>query len=161
MVLFMLQILWVSVSVKISSVLSCRAQLKLAATEKSIYWLMLLRSPGRGGGSICRHSWISDLSASVFLCMYVSIYSYIYLSLPPLLHLSLFSASLRMLASFSSRKGWGKVAISPHPMVLSPQDPGGKWLVSLSLFLSVSHMFTYQRLWKTHMGNLPSLNQSP
>jgi hypothetical protein len=87
---------------------------------------MLLRSPGRGG-SVCRSSWISDL------CLCLSIAP----SLPPLLHLSLF-ASLCMLASFPCHKAFlyiaaGKIAISPHSMILSAQDPGRKGSVCLSV----------------------------
>lgn len=73
MVLIMLQILWVTVSVKISSVPNGRGSSNWLEM-KNIYWLTLVRSPGRGG-SVCRHSWISDLSASVSvsLCIFISI----------------------------------------------------------------------------------------
>lgn len=64
---------------------------------------MFVRSPGRGG-SVCRHSWISDLSASVSVSLCVSLSPS--LSLLPLLHLP---PSLIMLTSFPfSTKGLGK-----------------------------------------------------
>ena len=65
-------------------------QLKLAEAEKNIYWLMFVRSPGRGG-SVCRHSWISDLPASVSFSLSVCVSLSPSLSLLPLLHLPLFS----------------------------------------------------------------------
>ena len=51
---------------------------------------MFVRSPGRGG-SVCRHSWISDLPASVSFSLSVCVSLSPSLSLLPLLHLPLFS----------------------------------------------------------------------
>lgn len=51
---------------------------------------MFVRSPGRGG-SVCRHSWISDLPASVSFSLSLCVSLSPSLSLLPLLHLPLFS----------------------------------------------------------------------
>lgn len=76
------------------------AQLKLAEAEKNIYWLTFVRSPGRGG-SVCRHSWISDLSASVSVSLCVSLSPS--LSLLPLLHLPLFSHHVDLISFLYKR----------------------------------------------------------
>ena len=79
-------------------------QLKLAEAEKNIYWLTFVRSPGRGS-SVCRHSWISDLPASVSVSFSLSfcVCLYLSLSLPPLLHLPLFSHHVDLISFLYKR----------------------------------------------------------
>lgn len=96
------------------------AQLKLAEAEKNIYGLALLGSPGRGD-SVCRHSCILDLSASVSLSLFPS--------LSPVAFTSLLSAYWSH--SLFLQKAKGKVAISPQFMVFSAQNPGRKGSFSL------------------------------
>lgn len=91
----------------------------------------------------------------IYVYIYIYMYIYIYISHPCCIYFS----SLLLLAywphSLLLQKAEGKVTISPHLTVLSAQDLGGK---GFSLSLSV---FTYQILWRTQMGHVPSLNQSP
>lgn len=127
-------------------------QLKLAEAEENIYWLALLRSPGRGG-SVCRHSWTSDLSTSVSFSLSVSIS----ISLSPTLVASVLLLSACRPHSLFLQKAKEKVAISPQPMVFSAEDPRRKGLVSLP---APSSVFTYQIIWKAQMEHSPPLNQS-
>ena len=137
-------------------------QLKLAEAEKNIYWLMFVRSPGRGG-SVCRHSWISDLPASVSFSLCVCVYLYLHLSLS--YHCCIYLSSLIMLTSFPfSTKGLGKGgnASMAHGfcfvlfcfvlLLRIPEEKGG----SPSLLTFGTHKI----ISKTQVEHMPPLNQS-
>ena len=134
-------------------------QLKLAEAEKNIYWLTFVRSPGRGS-SVCRHSWISDLPASVSVSFSLSFCVCLYLSLSPTT-----VAFTSLLTScwphfLSLQKAQGKVAMSPWPMVWFcfcfllriPEEKGG----SPSLLIFGTHKI----ISKTQVEYVPPLNQS-
>ena len=132
-------------------------QLKLAEAEKNIYWLMFVRSPGRGG-SVCRHSWISDLPASVSfsLSLYVSLFPS--LSLLPLLHLPLFSHHVDLVSFLYERlrERWqrlhGPWFLFCFVLLRIPEEKGG----SPSLLTFGTHKI----ISKTQMEHMPPLNQA-
>ena len=130
-------------------------QLKLAEAEKNIYWLTFVRSPGRGG-SVCRHSWISDLSASVSVSPCVSLSPS--LSLPPLLHSPPFSHRVDLISFLYKRlrERW--------------QCLHGPWVVLFCFWLrfpeekcrspSLLTFGTHKIISKTQVEHMPPLNQS-